>query len=342
MTRSILVLSALFAGAATVMSCSSLECGPGTKQWQKSNGDSICIPVDEPASGIVCDQDAGDVTIVDGKCASRIQCDGQTAMLLPSGLCVGVAGNNSGCPVCATPAANGACVQGNIFEFTSGQQLMAGGRPLHVAVYDPVSFIENPSVMPLAETTTAAGCFALPFTPPGQAIVVAIGDPSTGAGALPPLTLAGVGAAIANGHVYDLDAFAIEKSVVDQWSTAGGVDFASKGAYVACYYDQAVPSPTMLSFNETTPTMGVKLLFDGATPADARYFDGTRAVDVTLSSTGPIGCGVAPGDGNIHSTGGTGGGVTKWETRLGGTAANVVFVDRFHSCDLSPGAASCM
>jgi hypothetical protein len=341
MTRDLRSLCALLLLASTA-GCHYLSCGPGTKQSQNANGDSVCTPVDEAAADIVCDPAAGDVSIVNGKCASRIQCDPQTAMVLPSGLCVGLAGNGSGCPTCPTPAANGACVSGNLYDFATGMQVAPGGRPLRVAVYDPIAFLGNPEVAPIAETTTTAGCFALPFTPPGQIMVVAVSDPAAGPGALPPLSRGAVGAAIANGHVYKMDGFVVERALVDGWSANGGSDFSAKGAYVACYYDEPAPAATDLSFVETMPVAGVQLLFDGLVPSTARYLGPDRAIDPALPATGPLGCAVAPTDGGIHGTGGSGGGVTKWEQRIGGSAADVVFLDRFHSCDKSSGAATCM
>src|SRR5262249_55208468 len=120
--------------------------------------------------------------------------------------------------------------------------------------------------------------------------------------------------------------------------------FASAGAYVACYYHDKPPAPTALTMVESMPASGVQIAENGAAPSVVAYLADDRSVDPKLTATGALGCGVTIGTsgGTIATMSGSGGGVTKWESQPGASAAGVVFVARFHNCDIAdPGTATC-
>jgi hypothetical protein len=89
------------------------------------------------------------------------------------------------------------------------------------------------------------------------------------------------------------------------------------------------------------PAMGVKILSNGTTPATAKYLNTSRHIDPALGATGALGCAVLLGDSMIGTLSGTGGGVTKWEAQPGASTTGVVFVSRFHNCDVSTGDPNC-
>ena len=112
---------------------------------------------------------------------------------------------------------------------------------------------------------------------------------------------------------------------------------ASAGAYVACYYKDKPPLPTNQQLVETMPASGVQLFASGAAAPGAHYLGANHTIDGTLTATGALGCGVVAGDGSIATYSGSGGGVTRWENQPGSSAPGVVFVARFHNCDVADG-----
>jgi len=336
-------LALVLLAANALAGCNVPRCGKGTVPRQSEDGTLTCQPVDAPAQGIDCDTDGGTLEIVAGHCASKVKCDDQTAMYDPvTGFCIGT-GMGNGCPPCQPPGPNQICVTGNVYDFASGMQVMSGGRSLRIAAFEPLSFLANPNTAPLAEdASTTKGCFTLTLTAPASGLVaIAVTDP-VGANAAMPLTIAGAGAQVQKGKSYKLDGYMILKSLVDGWSAAAGQNYGQTGVAISCFYKEGVPPPTANQAIETMPATGVAMLDNGTTPATAKYLAADRTVNTGLTTTGPIGCGILPGTGMIEQFSGSGGGITKWETLPGSSTIGVAFVNRFHSCDMSPGAATCL
>jgi hypothetical protein len=346
MPRFISLFAAL--GFLTVGACESPTCGPGTKQVQAPDGTVQCVSADAPSSSIGCDVDGGDVEIVAGSCHSRVTCDPATTMFDPAtGVCTGT-GGGSACPACPNPSAGKTCLTGSLIDLISGQPVTNNVR---VAVYDPLAFLSNPQIQPLAEDTTTKGCFTFADVPVPGTGLIAIGtsDPANTSPQVLQLTAA-AGAVVA-GRIYHTDTFVTAHSVVTNWTTnvGGAIDFDAQGAYVAMFYDQAVPDPTQLVFaNEKNPLAGVTLLDAGQPAAGAHYFGASRmAIDPTAMATTANGGGLAPADpAGLTVYSGMGGtcasGTCTWEKHQGATVPHLVFVERFHNCALSPGAATCM
>jgi hypothetical protein len=117
--------------------------------------------------------------------------------------------------------------------------------------------------------------------------------------------------------------------------------FKSQGTYVGCFYNQPPSAPTNLLFNETMPAAGVTLLENAVTPTAVRYLAADATIDPSLTATSAArGCAITVGTGNVNQYSGSGGPASSWELQPGGTAANAVFITRFHSCDQAPAGTS--
>jgi hypothetical protein len=337
-------MAALALVAIAAASCSSTTCGAGTKQVQAASGAVTCVAADVVASGNVpCDVDGGTAEIVDGVCVARTKCDPATTMTDPvTGECIGT-GGAARCPVCpANVPPTQVCVQGDVIDFVTGTRLktMSPIPTVRVAAYEPLSFLANPNdpnLTPLGQNATnAQGCYALTVPLPGTGLIaVGVNDPTTGTPAgQPALVWGAAGSPVTGGETLTIDIYRMQKSTADSW-TASGINFAAQGAFVGCYYKDPGSPPGHLAANETMPLAGVQLLLDGAVPAGLKFLKADRTIDGTLTATGPLGCAVVNGDGMIHTAGGMGGGVAKFESLPGAAAPNVAFFDRFHDCDVT-------
>jgi hypothetical protein len=340
------IAALVVAGAA---GCNSPTCGPGTKQVQEKGGALRCVPVDQPAELTDCDVDGGNVEIVAGKCVSKIACDPATTMYDPAThRCVGI-GTVSGCQPCGTPGPGKFCVTGKIWDFVTNTELMPGQRTVRVKVHDPFAFLGGNTDGLTGGTiaSTDKGCYTLNNldTPAAGLIAVGVDDP---AGATSTLALAAVGLPVSSGKSYSLDAFIVERATVNAWQTQSGVSYAN-GAYVGIYVNSPVETGTRVDNPTSGFTSGVMLLENGMTPASTKYFaaSGRGTIDPALTATTATGAAitaVTPGAVKAYSgTGGTcGGGPCKWEARPGGSAAGVIFFNRFKECTTTPSAPSCM
>src|SRR5205823_846447 len=117
-------------------------------------------------------------------------------------------------------------------------------------------------------------------------------------------------------------------SVVANWKTQTGKDWDATGAYIALFYDQAVPDPTNLRFDlDTKPVAGVRVTDTGTPITTGSFFDPNGAtMSATLMATGPFGGAAVPPTGNITTYSGTGGtcadgkggmGACKWDVHPG-------------------------
>lgn len=334
-----LVLAIVVAASA---GCEGLRCGPGTKQVQAANGDVECVVADHAATGNEpCDPDGGTAVLVGGVCVSRVMCDPATTVFDPkSGLCVA-----TGAPMdcaCTPPGPGKICVSGDVRDFDTGAKV-DGSRALDIAIYEPLSFLSNPATaMPLGEEpSTTRGCYTLTVAAPSTGLVaIAVRDPM---GATPPAPLAigATGATVSAGNSYRVDAYEVTKARLDAWRAVDAT-LGTSGAYVGCYYRDKPPAPTSQQMTETMPVTGVQLVANGGVAAGAHYLGPDRGIDGKLTATGALGCGVVAGSGSIGTYSGMGGGVARWETEPGASVGGVVFVERFHDCDVAdPGTATC-
>jgi hypothetical protein len=251
---------------------------------------------------------------------------------------------SGGCACPETVGAGKVCIAGNFIDFSTGARLPAGTK-LQVSAYEPLAFVANPSVPPLVSTTVLSSCFAIELPAPGAGLaVLGVSDPPGGGSALGPLALGATAVLVTGNKSYQVDAYVVKKQLVDGWVAASGQPYDTEGAYVGCFYNEPPPSRTSQLFTETQPTAGVKVTADGTVVADARYLAPDRALDVTLTSTGALGCAIiTPVSSSIVNFSGKGV-VTHWEAHPSGSHAGVVMIDRFHSCDSAAGstAPTCM
>jgi hypothetical protein len=356
MTRSsyaLLALAVTTTAGVLVSSCNTPTCGPGTIQRQAATGELQCVPVDVPQQLIQCDVDGGNAEIIAGKCVSHIKCDPNSTMYDPaSGICVGTGGG--GCPPCpATPGAGKICLTGEIYDFVSNKKLADGDRTMRIAAYEPLSFLGNSSVAPLAEiATTNKNCYTIDGIGAPGAGLVAIGVSDPVGTATQVLALAGAGALVTGNKSYRVDLSVVTRKQVDDWSAAAGVNFDAQGMYIGLFFNDPVPDRTNLVFGELNPVAGVQITADG-TPLtmaqNVKYLDPTRdKIGAALTATGALGIGVAPPpSSSIVNFSGKGGTCKnnlpcKFESHPGGSTAHVVFIDRFHDCNQSPTASTCM
>jgi len=344
MARAMWSWGALVAIAATCASCNDPSCGPGTKEVQDANGDVRCVAADAIAP-IACPADGG-VHLVGGNCVSQVTCGPNTVpKVLGDGttVCVGSGGGGSCVPECGTPQPNTICVNGQVRHLVDNSSL-GPGEMVHVAIYEPLSFLNDANTPPLAEVDTACGYKFddVPY-PPSMLVVVAVSDAGKRGLATVENQLTGTGAAVVAQQAYQVDSYALPKTLVQSWATSSGIDFVGKGAVVIRFFADAEPSPTQLTATETHPVGGVTTYMDGA-PADgsgghvmARYFGASMmALDPALTTTGPSGTSIlsAPVTGAFPTLTGMGGSTMgvpiKWQMAPGGSTAQVVFVERLH------------
>ncbi|HEX8952548.1 MAG TPA: hypothetical protein VF945_11920, partial [Polyangia bacterium] len=240
--------------AATGAGCNTPSCGAGTKQVQDANGDLHCVSADAVAP-LGCLGDGG-TQLVAGNCVATIACGPNTVPEVQADgatLCVGVGGGVGGdgscVPSCGTPAPGTICVNGQVRHLVDGTGLSAG-EMVHVALYDPLSFLGDPGTTPLAESDTGCGFKFdnVPY-PPSMLVVVAVSD--AGKRGLTTVThqLTGTGAAVVAQQAYRVDSYAVPKSAVSSWSAAAGVDYDAAGAVVLEFFSDMKPSPTDLQAN---------------------------------------------------------------------------------------------
>jgi hypothetical protein len=335
MNRSLalLALTCTIGGAA----CNTPTCGKDTVQHQKPNGELECLPVALTAAGIDCDVDAG-ARIVAGHCVSAISCGPNTTLM--NGQCIGTGGGGMrGTPqACPTPAAGRICVTGVIRHLVDNTNL-AVGEKVRVRVYDPLKFLQNPTMaQPLTMTADQEtdDTYFFPDLPAPSLGLIAVGVSDSAAAAVPTLQITGSGAIVQGGKGYRVDAYVTPQSLVQMWTTAagGGVDYNAQGAYVVRYFQDPGSDPTMLIANETMPVAGVQVVQDAVVSTRAKYFSGNLMTLGTGTSTdATTGAAILTGTGDQSTPAFSGmGGNIDWQTHLGNSTKGVVFVDRFHPC----------
>ncbi|MGZ3443403.1 MAG: hypothetical protein ACXVDD_27970, partial [Polyangia bacterium] len=236
------------------------------------------------------------------------------------------------------------CVNGQVRHLVDGSSL-SEGEMVHVALYEPFSFLADAGTKPLAETDTACG-FKFDDVPYPQTMLVVVAVSDAGKRGLTTVThqLTGTGAAVVAQQAYRVDSYAVPKSAVNGWSATSGIDYDAQGAVLLEYFADMKPPPTDLEANETLPVTGVTLFQDGA-PADgmnghptAKYFGASLAkLDGSLTTTGASGAVIVaapPSNGAFPIFTGMGGmsmgKPISWEVGPGGSTAHVLFVERLH------------
>jgi hypothetical protein len=321
-------LGALLAG------CNAPTCGAGTVQLQHKDGSIECLPADGTISPVTCDLDGGAV-LSGGLCRSGITCgDGTT---LVNGQCIATGGGDA-LPACPPPDTGKICVNGIIHQLVDGTKF--AGR-IHVAYYsNPFDFLNGINPEAVLDSSDGTYQFANVSAPTLKIFVIAFGeaDLATTNNGTTIVTSGVGGSGVQPGKSYRVDGYAVQRTTVQGWSDATGVDWFAQGGYIARYYNDPKPVGTNLAANETHPVAGVTMANVDSNghliplaPPNAMYFstDLTK-LDKTMTVTGVAGAAIAPPpvDG-IASFGGSGGGLT-WETEQGGSAKKVIFVSRFH------------
>lgn len=319
------LLLLLFAAAG----CTNIVCGKGTKQVQNQmSGNVECVPVDQVGPDpCVNDADAGTI-IIGGKCQSAIQCDPATSKpVVQADGTILCKGTGAAGPVCSAPKTGTICVDGTVLDFKTKMPI----ANLPLAMFEPVTFLSDPGNAQPFATTMSDGDGKFVFqdaAAPGTLIALASPNPRMG---VAMWATGGTGTQVVPGQIYHLDGVTVEKTVVDGWKTMAGIDY-SMGAGVDCYYSDASRASTNdFTWYEASPVTGVQIA-DGSSAmpiANAKYFGPSLDMISASTSTTALGCGIVQVSVLTSFTGKGPGGMT-WEVHPGGSAANVVFFDRFH------------
>jgi hypothetical protein len=340
MNRSSVVL-VLAAFALDLAGCNAPACGPGTKPVVVQGGGVQCRLVDGLPDSVPCDVDAG-AMIVGGQCVSRVSCGANTTYDPATGICTGTGTSAGGLPPCPTPAAGTLCIHGLLHNFVDNSPYT--GPDIKVTYYDPQAFLAGGGQGVVAMTMSSMGGYVFPNTQHTvlNYIAIATGDLNDES----MFVVAATGDKnVSIGNSYRVDAYVIPRSVTDGWKTQTGVDYLTTGAYVARFFADAPSAVTNLLDNEKTPVAAVQVTDDrNGTPtptANAQYFStDLSTIDPTLKMTSMTGTAILPvpmyrGMNVLADFSGQGGMVNgktpTWESQLGGTAAYVVFVSRFHA-----------
>jgi hypothetical protein len=340
MNRSSVVLVLAAAAVLSLTGCNTVACGAGTKLVQVKGGQLQCQPVDALPDTIPCDVDAG-AQIVGGQCVSFVKCGDNTTFDPATGTCTGSGGGGPTPPACTTPKSGTLCLHGLLHNFVDNMPYT--GPDVKVSYYDPLAFLAGSAA--IATTTSSNGGYAFLDAAPTNLRFIAIttgdfADEST-------IVVAATGDQnVSAGQIYRVDAYVVPRSVTDGWKTQTGVDYLTMGAYVARFFGDKLPPVTNLADNETMPVAGVQITDDRNNgvvmpTANAQYFStGLGTIDPTLKMTSAVGSGILPlpmakGMPTTPNFSGTGGMVNgkaaTFDSQLGGTAPNVIFVSRFHA-----------
>ena len=132
------------------------------------------------------------------------------------GICVGT-GGGGGCAACQSNSGRGKiCLTGEIYDFVTNKKLADGDRTMRIAAYEPLSFLGNSSVAPLAEVaTTTKSCYTIDGIPAPGAGLVAIGVSDPAGTATQILALAGAGALVTGNKSYRVDLSVVTRKQVD-------------------------------------------------------------------------------------------------------------------------------
>jgi hypothetical protein len=338
MNRSFVVL-VLATAAGNLAGCNNTVCGPGTKLVQIQGGVLQCRPADALPDAIPCNGDLG-AEIIGGQCVSHITCGTGTMLDPTTGSCIST-GPGTNLPACPPPASGTICLHGLLHNVTDNSLFTT--TDLKVSYYDPLAFINSPGSPPIKFVMSSNGGYVMSnvqktslgyiaittgdFADEGTYIVAATGDQG-----------------IVNNQTYRVDAYVVPQSVTAAWKTQSGVDYATLGAYMAIFYAEKAPAITNLADDEKTPVAGVTFTSDiamsgtQAPVTNAQYFSTSlTTIDPLAKSTGTSGGAILPTPPmmktpNFSGSGGMVGGKTPtWETELGGTVPNVIFVSRYHA-----------
>jgi hypothetical protein len=330
MNRSSVVL-VLAAVALNLTGCNSAVCGPGTKLVQIKGGQLQCQPADGLPDSIPCNTDAG-AAIVGGQCVSQIKCGDNTSFDPATGTCTGTGTGGGGPPACPTPKPGTVCLHGILHNVVDNTPYT--GPDIKVSYYDPLAFLAGSPA--IATTTSSMGGYVFPDAAPTNLHYIAIttGDFNDET----VYVVAATGDQNVNaGQSYRVDGYVVPRSLTDSWKTQTGIDYLTQGGYVARYFGDKAPAVTNLADNETMKIAGVKITANGVVVPNAQYFSTSLAtIDPALKMTGMEGAAIVPTPamGAPQQFSGTGGTVNNatptWESQLGGTAPNVIFVSRYH------------
>jgi len=319
----------LLAGAASAAGCNNPTCGPGTMQVQQKNGTVQCLPADGMPASIPCDADMGAV-IVGGECVSKIQCGPGTSLDPTSNLCIST-GSGGGPPACPAPPSGAICINGRLHHFLDDSTL-AAGESFHVSVYDPTVFLSGGPPIQEADST---GDYVFPniTVPAVGAIAVGVGKKAD----TTMIALSGFATRVVAGQSYRIDSHVVLSSTVDGWKSQTGTDFLATGAYLTKFYSDPSKGSTDFEIYETMKVPGVQLYKNGAVAPGVNYFSTSLStIDGALTATGMEGAAIVPvtsGSLDIYTgMGGMAGGMPiNWGSgHTGGSATNVLFIDRFH------------
>jgi hypothetical protein len=241
---------------------------------------------------------------------------------------------------CPNPLPSGqVCVTGSVVDLATMKHLPFDMRALRIGVYESVDFLSDPNPTPLAEQpSTTTGCFTFNFAVPSTSLFTVVVQDPQGTTRPDPLVIGAVGFSATAGNRYEIDAFLVEKALLDNWS---GVDpaFASAGSVVDCFYAVAADASNDLLFDESWPPVsGVQLIAKGRMGSAIGYLNQDATIDSAATATGPSGCAVVT-SGSYTAQGGS---ASRWQTTSSGSKAGAVLVQIVKSCDGAPaGSPGC-
>jgi hypothetical protein len=355
MTKTIFLLSALLAPLAfSQVSCTQLECGPGTTE---KDGQCVLPNDSRPDSPTYC----GEGTHYDDAsrgCISDLPptvCEEDTTIadVGPDGVttCVGI-GGVGGCDIaCPSPDPGKISVCGWLRDAETDDLIGGMGedgsrcdplnRPatgacaIEVDFYDALMFAGNPTGTPALEpdelVTNNCGRFTAKNLPAPALGFLAIGVDD---GTATEYLLGGVAIpSMANLKRDDLDVYAVRTSSDTKWSESALTPFGSfhaRGAYLGIFTHRGVPVEGVVITENGSPQPSEDYYFDDTDPFERTNIDSSR------TSTGPNGSGILVDSALVNHSGQGSEGMLEgcmWPTDLGDAIPGVYFVHPRHSED---------
>jgi len=299
--------------AALVCGCDDLVCGPGTVRLG-----TTCVTA-TPIPG--CD-DAG--VVIGGNCYRdpNILCGADSRWDPAQQRCVG--NPVSSCAAnCSPPNSQTVCVAGKVVSFISPTTTANSQTGLKVRAYNPLTFVmqANPTVLG-DSLVDDNGCYTIDGLSRGSLtqglVAVSATDASRPMGGT--FAVMGVGSPLTPGrNITDLQAYYLERSLVDTWEMQTGATLYSNGMWMGYYLD--VTGRPVTGVTPSRPP-------GDDPPSSAVFcFRGNRMTLSTEDTTDATGiCLISPDFVENHS-GSCGGApcTPPFPITLAGTAPNVIF-----------------
>jgi hypothetical protein len=343
---------------ATMPSCKSIECGPGT-----IDRGGVCAPPDETTGTAKC----GPFTELQGdQCVPMFpptQCDPATTspdVDPTTGVttCIGTGGGGCSAPfACPAPVAGKQTICGQIYNLADNSKFAATGASgakcmtatssgpcaLQILAYDAIAYGNDPVGTPPLTTGAVyiddCGRYRVPdiTVPAGPFVALGFDDAGMPLGPTGVTNTTGVAVPkVADTKVKDLEAWVVDKATTDMWTSTGGPPL-SGGIYVGIFRTHMCdPTTGTCTGDGFADQMGVTITKNGSpVPANDYYFQAEAThlhIDAAATATSINGTGLLTNASVNDSLAYSGtGGITdttncQWETHAAASLANIVFL----------------